>query len=202
MRVVLMLLVACAGCGDAPAGNPDLAVADLAVNADQAVPPDLAAANDLTAPPDLLPVGDGGICDTPTALSAGVKLGSQSTTAAVDDYRFGPGTSAACQAEVGTNAYSGRDVSYSFTIATGKTLTVTVEHTAQPMMWYPAVAIVTDCSRPRTSCLVAKDTVIPNSTPRVVSYANISGVPLPVIIIVDSFTASSFGNFAITAATN
>jgi hypothetical protein len=202
MRVALLLIAFAAGCGDSPTGGNDLAVGDLAAG-DLPLVMDLPASVDLTPLPDLSPVGDGGMCDTPTALTAGVKLDSQSTTAAADDYRFGPGISAACQAELGTNGYSGRDVSYSFTIPAGKTLTVTVEHTAQPDgIWYPAVAIVTDCSRPKTSCLAAKDTVIPNANPRVVSYANTSGGPLPVIIIVDSYHVTSYGEFAITAATN
>jgi len=196
-----LLVVGAAACDATPRAPADLAVADLAV-ADLAVAGGDLAGADLATADDLLPVGDGGVCDTATALTAGVKLDSQTTLGASDDYRFGPGTSAACQAELGTSSYSGPDVSYAFTIPANKTLTVTVEHTALPMMWYPAVAIVTDCSRPRSSCLAAQDTVIPNSNPRVVSYANASGNPLPVVIIVDSFTSSSSGNFAITAATN
>jgi hypothetical protein len=205
----MILVVLCAACDDTRMGTADAAV-DLSV----AQGNDLSAGADLSGVPDLktggdaamacLESADGGLvagdrCSNAVTLVAGTMRSGDSTSALNDDYHFGAAASAACSAEVGTLSYPAPDAAYTIVIPAGKTLTVTLQHSNLPSMWYPMVAIVTDCCAPAASCLAAKDVVIPNANPRVVSYTNAGAAPLTVFIIVDGSPKSSAGSYDIVA---
>jgi hypothetical protein len=208
----LMFVALCAACDDTRMGVAD-AAADLSV----AQGDDLSAGADLSGVMDLKMGGDaamtcveavdGGLaagdrCANAVTLVAGTMRSGDSTSALADDYHFGAGASAACSAEVGTLSYPAPDAAYTIAIPAGKTLTVTLQHSNLPSMWYPMVAIVSDCCHPAASCLAAKDVVIPNANPRVVSYTNTGAAPLTVFIIVDGSPKSSAGSYDIVASIN
>jgi hypothetical protein len=208
--VLLVLVTGCDERGRTPGGDQgvgDLGDVDLAAPGADLAAADLGAGADLT-PPVCEEPSDGGLapgerCSTAIPLTAGVTLMGQDNGAFSNDYDPGVNPSPACSGEL-TATYSGKDVAYAITIPAGKTLTVTVQHSNLNGMWYPAVALVTDCCRPGPSCLSGQDVVVPNANPRVVSHTNSGPAPLPVYVIVDSdfATASGEGEYTVTAQLN
>lgn len=147
---------------------------------------------DFTAPPPLT----NDTCALATPLTAGVTLAGQDTSTFANDYDPGTATAGAvCEYPLGVDAYVGKDAAFSITIPAGKLLTVLVTPVGS---WDPGVAIVTDCAAASTSCKAVMDDG-GNGTAETVTYRNTGGSSLPVFVLVDSYSATSFGEFSIRA---
>lgn len=182
----ILLLAACESSPGAPA---DLAVPDMSeVPADLAVVVDQQAL-DLTPVLDLTGTIAGDRCEYAIALTPGVTTAGD-TTPMANDYQFAA-TSQACTAELKANGYAGPDSAYVVTVPAGKMLTVTLTPKLLAGTWYPMLALVSDCAQPGPSCLAAKDIVVPNGNPRIVSYTNSGAAAQRLFVLVDSIPGSA-----------
>lgn len=86
----------------------------------------------------------------------------------------------------------GPDVFYSVVVEPGEQIDALVD----PVDWDPALWIVTNCTDENT-CVAGADAGFFND-PESVSWTNEGDSPQTVFVIVDSFTASAFGDFTLT----
>jgi hypothetical protein len=177
-----------AGVDFASAPGADLSAA---TPPDMAIPPgsDLAGV-DLTPNTPTTP----DTCAQALALTAPTMLMDEDTSALADDFHFGNNTSAACSAAVGgAIPYAGPDAVYKIDVPAGKTLSVTLLHHNLPNTWDSALALVTDCAHPDTSCVAARDDFHTFSANEDAMWTNGGGATQTVYIIVDSSNATSGG---------
>jgi hypothetical protein len=163
---------------------------DMTMSTGDAGAKDLSTGVDLSKPPDMtmLPPAT---CTSAIVLPEAMDL-SGDTTGQPNTYDYGVSPSAACSSPF-AYTYDGPDLTYSFTIAAGKTLKVTV---TQSGGWDAAVGIVTNCAMVGPSCLAGSDNLSGNES---ASYKNTGATPMDVFVIVDSYLPSEYGKFTIRA---
>jgi hypothetical protein len=137
------------------------------------------------------PAGD--TCGTATAVTPGT-LSAQTTVGYSNDYHYD-------DAATSCTAYRtlGPDRVYSISVGAGQKLTVTVEpdSTYDPAV-YLVAAPATNCTVAPT-CLIGADAGFTGGQEQV-EWTNSGGSPQVVFIIVDGYTASTAGGFALTTA--
>lgn len=134
-------------------------------------------------------------CLLAIGLSSGVPV-SGDTTSATDDYDVNVNISNVCdQTDLSFYQFDGRDVAYSISVPTGKTLTAVVAPTTQ---WDPALALVTDCSNIGPTC-VGGDDFNGSGDPETGTYTNNTGQTQTIFIVVDAYSSSEYGPFTLNA---
>ena len=185
---------------DSGGGGGDATLADSSSDADlDANDAGIDAADATADANDGSVVIDGGTGNDTCLLAIGLTSGvsvSGDTTSATDDYDVNVNISNVCdQTDLSFYQFDGRDVAYSISVPTGKTLTAVVTPTTQ---WDVALALVTDCGNIGPTC-VGGDDFNGTGDPETGTYTNNTGQTQTIFIVVDAYSSSEYGPFTLNA---
>ena len=183
-------------------GGGDATLADSSADADLDATVD-AGADAMDAGADgsdgSVVVVDGGTGNDTCLLAIGLTSGvpvSGDTTSATDDYDVNVNISNVCdQTDLSFYQFDGRDVAYSISVPTGKTLTAVVTPTTQ---WDGGRALGPDCGNIGPTC-AGGDDFEGTRDPETGTYTNNTGQTQTIYIVVDAFSSSEYGPFTLNA---